>query len=794
MARKPTYEELEKKITRLEKEIFKQKSYEVDLKRQKAHFDSLFEYGSLAIAILDEKHNIVSCNPDFEKLFDFQESHIKGKNLDKLIAGQDYIEDAISYTNKVLEGMAIRGVGKRRKRGGVCIDVEFVGIPIVVDEKPIGAFGIYLDISRRKQAEEALRESEKKYRSVMDASFAGNFIVKNSKFSYVNNRMYELFGYEPGDMVGKLSPPDMVVEEDREKVKRNVKRREQNIIDPAYEFKGLRKDGTTFHGLVLGSTLSSEGEQSVYGTVIDISERKKAEKALRKSEEKYRTILENIEEGYFEVDISGNLSLFNGSLCKILGYSRDELTGMNNRQFTGEENSKKLYQIFNKVHTTGKPHQNVDWEIIRKDGSKRLVEASISSKVSSEGRPVGFQGIVRDVSDRRQAEKEKAKLEAQLQQAQKMEAIGTLAGGVAHDLNNILGGLVSYPELLLLQISEESPLRKPIQTIQKSGEKAAAVVHDLLTLARRSVVVTEVVSLNDVISEYMKSPEHETLRSYHPDVHFEARLENDLLNILGSSTHLSKTVMNLFSNAAEAMPAGGKLTVTTENRYIDRAIGDYGNVKEGDYIVLTVSDTGTGISPEDLGKIFEPFYTKKKMGRSGTGLGMAVVWGTVKDHNGYIDVKSTEDKGTTFTLYFPVTREKSPGDASPLTIESYGGNGESILVIDDVDEQRRITSGMLKELGYSVAAVSSGEEAVEYLKTNHADLLVLDMIMDPGMDGLDTYKKILEIRPEQKAIIGSGFSETDRVKELQNLGAGAYIRKPFFLEEFGLAVKAELEK
>ena len=374
-----------------------------------------------------------------------------------------------------------------------------------------------------------------------------------------------------------------------------------------------------------------------------------------------------------------------------------------------------------------------------------------------------------------------------------MEAIGTLAGGVAHDLNNVMAGLVSYPELVLMNMPEDSPYRQYILKIQKSGEKAAAIVQDLLTLGRRGVVVSDVVDLNDVIAEYLKSPEHEKRQSYHPGVHIEAHLEKDVLNILGSSTHLSKTVMNLVSNAAEAMPEGGKLTVSTENRYIDRPISGYDNVKEGDYVVLTISDTGTGIASDDLEKIFEPFYTKKKMGRSGTGLGMAVVWGTVKDHNGYIDLQSTEGIGTTFTLYFPVTR-KSVEDRSEISLKDYIGKGEVILVVDDVEEQRNIASGMLKELGYSVASVSSGEEAVEYLKTNKSDLLVLDMIMDPGMDGLDTYKKIIETRPGQKAIIASGFSESDRVKEVQRLGAGAYIRKPLLLEKIGLAVKEELEK
>ena len=302
------------------------------------------------------------------------------------------------------------------------------------------------------------------------------------------------------------------------------------------------------------------------------------------------------------------------------------------------------------------------------------------------------------------------------------------------------------------------------------------------------------VNLNDVISEYLESPEHKKLQSYHIGVHMEVHLDKDALNLFGSSTHLSKTVMNLISNAAEAMPEGGKIAISTENRYLDKPIRGYDDIKEGDYVVLTISDTGTGISPDEIEKIFEPFYTKKKMGRSGTGLGMAVVWGTVKDHNGYIDVQSTEGEGTTFALYFPVTREKLSEEKSALTLQSYRGNGESILIVDDVEEQRQIASGMLTQLGYSVVSASSGEEAVEYLKTNKVDLLLLDMIMDPGMDGLDTYKKIIELHPGQKAIIASGFSETARARELQNLGAGAYITKPFLLEKIGLAIKEELEK
>ena len=525
----------------------------------------------------------------------------------------------------------------------------------------------------------------------------------------------------------------------------------------------------------------------ISGGIQDLLKRQKSMlESLEKSEEKFRVLFEFAPDAYYLNDLEGTFIDGNRTAVELLGYKKEELIGKTFLELNllSPDQFPKAAELLSK-NLEGKATGPDEFILNRKNGEIVLVEIR-TLPTEIDGHNIVL-GIARDVSERK-------RLETSLHKAQKMEAIGTLAGGVAHDLNNVMAGLVSYPELVLMNMPEDSPYRQYILKIQKSGEKAAAIVQDLLTLGRRGVVVSDVVDLNDVIAEYLKSPEHEKRQSYHPGVHIETHLEKDVLNILGSSTHLSKTVMNLVSNAAEAMPEGGKLTVSTENRYIDRPIRGNDDVKEGDYVLLTISDTGTGIAPDDIGKIFEPFYTKKKMGRSGTGLGMAVVWGTVKDHNGYIDVQSTEGKGTTFTLYFPVTRKQLPKDKSHLAIETYMGNGESILIVDDVEEQRNIASGMLKELGYSVASVSSGEEAVEYLKMNKADVLVLDMIMDPGMDGLDTYKKIIETRPEQKAIIGSGFSETDRVKETLALGAGAYIRKPFLLEKIGLAVKKELGK
>ncbi|MGD8337959.1 MAG: ATP-binding protein, partial [Desulfobacterales bacterium] len=509
---------------------------------------------------------------------------------------------------------------------------------------------------------------------------------------------------------------------------------------------------------------------------------------LQVSEEKYRSILESIDDGYFEVDLTGNLMFLNESTCRMLGYGRHELLGMNYSQFMDTLTSEKVFRTFSAVYRTGEATRALDWKMLRKDKSECFVQALVSLIRNPAGEPIGFRGLARDVTGQILAEKERMVLEARLQQAEKMKAIGTLAGGVAHDLNNVLSGIVSYPELLLMDLPEDSPLRKPILTIQKSGEKASAIVQDLLTLARRGVAVSQVISLNQVVDDYLKSAEYVKMRAMYSEVDIKVETTPNLLNMIGSPVHISKSLMNIVNNAAEAMPAGGEIRIKTENRYVDHPVKGYDAIAAGEYVVLSVSDDGIGISAADIERIFEPFYTKKVMGRSGSGLGMAVVWGTVKDHKGYIDVESRPKRGTTFTLFFPVTRKDLSRKNEPFPREKYMGRNESILIVDDVAEQREIASELLKKLGYTVTSVPSGEAAVDYLKTARVDLVILDMIMEPGMDGLETYRKILSLNPGQKAIIASGFSETGLVREVQRLGAGVYVKKPYTTEEIGVAV------
>jgi PAS domain S-box-containing protein len=521
-----------------------------------------------------------------------------------------------------------------------------------------------------------------------------------------------------------------------------------------------------------------------------VRERDQLIENLIRSEEKYRKLFEDSLDA-MSLTAGGKILDVNPAWLKIHGYeNRGEVAGKDVINFIHPDDRKML--TARRKSWPDIPGRIFRLRDLRRDGSFFDVEAYSFEIVI--GGQVSLLSTIRDITELKRTEASQRQLELRIKRAEKMEALGTMAGGVAHDLNNILSGIVGYPDLILLQLSADSPLRKPIAAIMQSGQKAAAVVEDLLTLARRGVATNEIVHLNRIIEEYLSSLEFERLSSLFPKAVIETRLSPDLLNIDGSRVHLVKTVMNLVINAAEAMPVGGTITIQTENVYIDRPVEGYDAIRQGDYVVLTITDTGVGISPEDKEKIFEPFYTNKVMGRSGTGLGMAVVWGTVKDHNGYISVETGKGKGTRFILYLPVAdREElrlDPGAA----LENLRGNGEKILIVDDVSQQLDIASEILTHLGYAPTAVSSGELAVAYMRDHDCDLLILDMIMEPGIDGLETYRRILENHPDQKVVIASGYSETGRVAEMQRMGAGAYIKKPYTVQKLAGIVRSELDR
>ncbi|WP_028584062.1 ATP-binding response regulator [Desulfogranum mediterraneum] len=423
-----------------------------------------------------------------------------------------------------------------------------------------------------------------------------------------------------------------------------------------------------------------------------------------------------------------------------------------------------------------------------------VLDIRISAIKDKDGLYQGLLFIGHDVSEQVAAQREQEQTLQKLQKAEKMESIGLMASGVAHDLNNILAGITSYPELMLMNLPEESQLRRPLLAIEAAGHRAAAVVNDLLTVARGATLVKEVVNLNQLIEEYLLSPEHLKMAARYPGVRWETALQPQLNNIYAAPVHCKKCLMNLVGNAVEAMDGSGACRLVTSSLVMEPAMAAELGLAAGAYHLVSVQDSGPGISEEDLPHIFEPFYTRKSMGISGTGLGLSVVWNAMQDHDGTVTARPRRERGMRFDLYFPVCTAVSSAPPESVSLASLQGNKELILVVDDAPHLRDIATLKLIALGYRAEAVGSGEEALQFLREREAAVVLLDMIMDPGISGYETYRRIVEFRPDQKAIIISGYSTRSKMDKAKQLGVGGFIKKPYTITQLGLAIQEVLNR
>jgi PAS domain S-box-containing protein len=658
--------------------------------------------------------------------------------------------------------------------------------------KVIGFQAIARDISERKRVEQELAVTRQRLTRAEIISRSGNweFDLK-SKLVFASEGARRLYGLHETEWtipdVQKIPLPGY-----REPLNEALRGLIEEGRPYDVEFRIRRPDSGEI--IDIHSVAEYDSSRKVaFGIIQDITDRKRAEADLRENRRFLSELIEYSGALIFVKDRQGRYEMVNRKWEAVSSLTRGEVLGKTDLELFPGSNGEQFRQNDLAVMEAGAAREAE--EILDDPRLGRRFFISVKFPILDDGGRVrGLCGMTTEITERKRAEEERKSLQERLQRAEKMEALGALAGGVAHDLNNVLGILIGYSELLLNDLPPESRLRRHAEKIMDGGARAAAIVQDLLTLARRGGHSEEIVNLNAVVEALWKTAEFDHLRFNHPRIEIRTDLAPDLLSITGSRAHLLKTLSNLLTNAAEAMPNGGVVTVATCNRSLDLPLPGYDDVRQGDYAVLSVGDTGGGITAEDMKHIFEPFYTKKVMGRSGTGLGLAVVWGTVKDHHGTIDVKSEPGKGSTFTLYFPVDRQLPVDTPEAPPQAQTAGKSESILVVDDVPEQRELAADMLSGLNYHVETAASGEEAVETLKKRPFDLIVLDMIMAPGMDGLDTFREPRRIRPGQKTIIVSGFAETDRVQQTQALGAGDYLRKPYVREKLALAVRKELNR
>ncbi len=513
----------------------------------------------------------------------------------------------------------------------------------------------------------------------------------------------------------------------------------------------------------------------------EMAEHHQAEEALRKSEEKYRSILDSIEDGYYEIDMDGNFTFFNDSLCRIYGYSTEELLGTNIRTATDHNAAEKGYQVFRRVYHSGQAEKGFEWSVIRKDGTKSVVEASVTLRRDEDGKSIGFRGILRDISEKR-------RLEAQLVRAQKMEALGTLSGGIAHDFNNLLMAIQGRISILLIDKAPLHPDYEHLQLLEKHIESAANLTRQLLGFARGGKYEVKTTDLNELIKN-----QNRMFGRTKKEITIHGAYEKNLWTAEVDRGQMEQVLLNLYVNAWQAMPSGGDLYIQTQNAILDEHYMKPYRVNPGNYVKISVTDTGVGMDKATQEKIFDPFFTTKEMSR-GTGLGLASAYGIIKNHGGLINVYSEKGHGATFTIYLPasekdVMAEKKSSAGGPL------GGSETVLFVDDEDIIIEIAVELLAHIGYNVLKAGSGKEAIARYEANkeQIDIIILDMIM-PNMNGGETYDALKRINPQVKVLLSSGYSINGHATDIMDRGCDGFIQKPFKMKELSEKLRGILDR
>ena len=762
-----------------------------DLQEGERRFQTVFEAAPIGIAIANPRGYFVEANDAFIKMLGYSRQEI-GKFTFVDITHPDDRAETQGLSQAVRDGKINFYRSKKRylKKNG---DVAWVIVRVTAIRDNDGSIkywlGLMEDITDHKKAKEALAESEKKFRMLFESSAEGILVaqIEDQKFHYANRTICNMLGYGPEELT-RMGVQDIHPKEDLPFVLDEFKALARGEKGLAENIPCLHKDGTKIFVNINSTKMLIDGVDCNVGLFKNISERLKSEEALRQSEEKYRSILEGIEEGYFEVDLAGNFTFFNEALHKILGFTLEELLGTNNREYTSKETAKKIFRVFNRVYNTGRPARVLNYEITTKDGSKKILELSTSLMQDSNHKPIGFRGIARDVTENLTAEKEKERMAAQIRQAQKMEAIGTLAGGIAHDFNNLLMGFQGNLSLMLMEMSPDNPYFEFLTNMEDYVKRGSDLTRQILGFARGGKYEVKPTNLNDLLEK-----SSQMFGRTKKEIMIHKRFQKNPWPVEVDRGQIEQVLLNLFVNAWQAMPSGGDIYLSTENVTLKKEDWDkpYA-LQQGQYVKISVGDSGVGMDKATLERIFEPFFTTKEVSR-GTGLGLASAYGIIKNHSGMIDVTSQKGDGTTFTIYLPKSNkdflEERP--AVEKTIEGM----ETILLVDDEEMITDIGGKMLKKLGYRVVLAESGRKALKIFEKLHSriDLVILDMIM-PDMGGSETFDHLKAIAPDIKVLLSSGYSIDGQASQIMKRGCNGFIQKPFNLKHFSQTVREILDE
>ena len=517
-----------------------------------------------------------------------------------------------------------------------------------------------------------------------------------------------------------------------------------------------------------------ELEQKIHALKKQVSGFKRTEEALRESEKKYRNLFDIISDFIYTHDLEGRFLTINRGAAQTLGYTPEDFIGRPISDFMLPESRQAFYdEYLPQIKKEG--FLNGVAEYVAKDGTNHYIEYR-SILVRQNDRPLCVSGTGRDITDRILGRREVHKLERQLQQAQKMEAIGTLAGGIAHDFNNLLMGILGNTSLMLLEMDRHSPQYERLKTVEKHVRLGADLTKQLVGFARGGKYDARPTDINGLIGKSL-----EMFGRTKKEITIHSKYQKDIWTLEVDRGQIEHVLLNLFVNAWQAMAGPGKLYVETANIELDERYAKPFTVKPGRYVKISITDTGMGMDKATQRRIFEPFFTTKEMGR-GTGLGLASVYGIVKNHGGFINVYSEKNEGTTFTIYLPVSENEGYEEKSFPKRRIKGD--VALLLVDDEDLIIDVGEQMLRKLGYEVLLASGGEKAIEVYTDNQdrIDMVILDMIM-PDMGGGETYDRLKGINPDVKVLLSSGYSINEKANEILERGCNGFIQKPFDLRE-----------
>ena len=641
-------------------------------------------------------------------------------------------------------------------------------IPSIV--APCLLYFLLRNIIRLDQSEKALKESEEKYKALANSLPQIVFETdENGMLTFVNQNAFDLFGYTQADLANGLNALDMLVPQDRDRALENINKVLNGEKVGSVEYISQRIDGSKFPIIIYANRILRENKPvGMRGIIIDLTDQKRSEKLLRESEVRFRTALEANPDPVVIYDIEGNVTFFNHAFSEVFGWTLEECRAKKMDMFVPEKNWPETKQMIETV-MAGKNVSATETCRYTKDGNIIPVVISGSIYYNRNGKPEGSVINLRDISEQK-------RLQAQLQMAQKIEAIGTLAGGIAHDFNNLLMAIQGNVSLMLLDTDVSHSHYAALMSIEDRIQSGSKLTGQLLGYARKGKYELRPLNPNYVIEETS-----ETFGRMRKDISIDKNLSSELYEIRADNGQMEQVLLNLFVNAADAMPAGGKLSLTSENVTHEDMKDNVYNPMPGLYVKLTIADTGTGMDKKIQDRIFDPFFTTKEMGR-GTGLGLASAYGIIENHGGYITVESEKEKGTVFNIYLPAVSEKHYGEKEPDN-QIVCGSG-TILLVDDEEMVLDVNVKVLEKLGYSVLEAKSGKEAISAYRDNkdEIDMVILDMVM-PGMSGGEVYDIIKEINKNVKVLLSSGHGVDGQANQILQRGCDGFLQKPYRMGE-----------